>query len=877
MFLPTTIIVAAAVTTTTSLLTSPSSPHRASPPLHPPSAPTAAGWSSQAVGSTGKYIYGSFWFWVNLCLCVVLVLVSGVASGLTTGLMSFDTITLRVLQETGTPDEQTRASRVYALVKRHHLLLVTLLLTNSIAMEALPVFLDRLVPTWLAVILSVTCILFFGEVLPQAICTGPNQLTIAAFMVPFVYVLMFVMFVLAWPVSKILDKLLGREEEDIYYARSHLKALIGLHQKERRQPRNALRAPSNTRGRDIDDTVSDVSSGLGADEVVVIQGALDMAQKSLAEIMVPLDEIYMLEHKDLLTPERMRDILDAGRSRIPVYAGNRHNIRGLLLVKSLITVDPSDGVPVSDMIKNADVRRLCSPIFTSPDCNPYDLLNQFQEGRSHMAIVTSHVEAYQTAWRDNVNVDEHARVYGLVTLEDVIEELIQEDIWDEFDCDGPIQRRLRFMSAAHGGCISASSSVLHHSMNGSPPSMSARLAASSVWPLHPQQQPFYSSATTPLISPTEGGISSPPSSPNRYGAGSLWKIFQRSPAEPSSLQKQEQHQPPPPPHPYVAHHHHHTHPILGRRSAPASVGGVRNLGHGHSHQRHLVVVAGSHHHFSAHSRHQLHLRPHRSTTGARGESSVLRASTHDSNPLGVCVGGDLEEGAKVARQYHQHRRWRTSHKHWMNTPVPRGRVKEYGDEGRRRSLPWVMSLSPQRGGRRETGGAVGEDEDVEEVDVSLRAMRERKREMVFGCLPQQTKSDGVRESLLLEQGDMAVVGGCKAGGNILLVEVGRRRARERREILDKLMQRTDTEDVMAEKGRTSGRGRKECAETTEKAGTTEQPNGIDRRSSSCYSSRRGCKRYVLRTTEPHNVGEGKLRAGHSSSGVEEVIRGGWEH
>jgi len=48
-------------------------------------------------------------------------------------------------------------------VKRHHLLLVTLLMANALAMEALPLVLDRMVPSWAAVLLSVTAVLFFGE------------------------------------------------------------------------------------------------------------------------------------------------------------------------------------------------------------------------------------------------------------------------------------------------------------------------------------------------------------------------------------------------------------------------------------------------------------------------------------------------------------------------------------------------------------------------------------------------------------------------------------------------------------------------------------------------------------------------------------------
>jgi metal transporter CNNM len=55
------------------------------------------------------------------------------------------------------------AARVMPLVQRHHLLLVTLLMANALAMEALPLFLDRVLPSWAAVLLSVTAVLFFGE------------------------------------------------------------------------------------------------------------------------------------------------------------------------------------------------------------------------------------------------------------------------------------------------------------------------------------------------------------------------------------------------------------------------------------------------------------------------------------------------------------------------------------------------------------------------------------------------------------------------------------------------------------------------------------------------------------------------------------------
>lgn len=68
------------------------------------------------------------------------------------------------------------AKRVLPILQQHHWLLVTLLLANAAAMEALPIFLDALVPAYAAVIISVTAVLIFGEIIPQAVCTGPSQI-----------------------------------------------------------------------------------------------------------------------------------------------------------------------------------------------------------------------------------------------------------------------------------------------------------------------------------------------------------------------------------------------------------------------------------------------------------------------------------------------------------------------------------------------------------------------------------------------------------------------------------------------------------------------------------------------------------------------------
>jgi metal transporter CNNM len=97
-----------------------------------------------------------------------LVCMGGLMSGLTLGLLSLDQVSIKILKKTGTDAEKKYARRLLPILKHYHWLLVTLLLWNAAAMEALPIFLDKIVPDYLAIILSVTCVLIFGEVIPQA-------------------------------------------------------------------------------------------------------------------------------------------------------------------------------------------------------------------------------------------------------------------------------------------------------------------------------------------------------------------------------------------------------------------------------------------------------------------------------------------------------------------------------------------------------------------------------------------------------------------------------------------------------------------------------------------------------------------------------------
>ena len=88
------------------------------------------------------------------------VTTAALAAGLSMGMLSLDPLMLLVkIRAPRSPEEKEQAESLLPIVKKHHLLLVTLLLLNSMANEALPLFLDRLVPPYLAVLLSVTFVL----------------------------------------------------------------------------------------------------------------------------------------------------------------------------------------------------------------------------------------------------------------------------------------------------------------------------------------------------------------------------------------------------------------------------------------------------------------------------------------------------------------------------------------------------------------------------------------------------------------------------------------------------------------------------------------------------------------------------------------------
>ncbi|XP_074640811.1 uncharacterized protein LOC141898671 isoform X1 [Tubulanus polymorphus] len=380
-----------------------------------------------------KLNYTDNLFWIYIGLYTGLVLFAGLVSGLTMGLLSIDTTSLMVLKESGTPKQQKQAAKILPIVRRHHLLLVTLLLANAAAVEAMPLFLDRVSDPVTAIVVSVSAVLLFGEVFPQALCTRYG-LAIGSSLTWLVYLLMALLFVIAWPLSKFLDCLLGKEH-GTFFRRAELKALVGLH-----GPRS-------------DDSESPIdgqaTEQLTEDEVCIIKGALDMKFKTVKDAMVSLDHVYMVDLQDKMDGTKMDEILNKSHSRVPVFDRDQSNVIGILLIKCLIKLNPADEIPVSTLVKDRNFFREVP--FVKHTKPLFDLLNEFQTGKSHLSIVMRGPEEGEVETASEDGSIRKSEVVGIITLEDIIEELLQEEIIDETDIYVDVARKILVAHAIGAG------------------------------------------------------------------------------------------------------------------------------------------------------------------------------------------------------------------------------------------------------------------------------------------------------------------------------------------------------------------------------------------------------------------------------------------
>lgn len=153
---------------------------------------------------------------------------------------------------------------------------------------------------------------------------------------------------------------------------------------------------------------------LDTDALKMIQGVLDVSETQVRDIMIPRAQMVVLD-RDTAPADMLPEVIQSGHSRFPVIGENKDEVVGILLAKDLLRLALRQNGEEAQVPFNA--REVIRPAVFIPESKRLDiLLKEFRSSRNHMAIV----------------VDEYGGVAGLVTIEDVLEEIVGE-IDDEYD------------------------------------------------------------------------------------------------------------------------------------------------------------------------------------------------------------------------------------------------------------------------------------------------------------------------------------------------------------------------------------------------------------------------------------------------------------
>lgn len=163
----------------------------------------------------------------------------------------------------------------------------------------------------------------------------------------------------------------------------------------------------------------------------ILRATLDLSTRPIEDVMVSIEESFMLDINTVINREVTQEIYTRGFSRIPIFEGERTNIIGVLMAKDLILFNPDrDQMTIKQL---SSVLRERTFIDSTTTC--LQVLSYFKQGGTHLAIVTKVVTSESN--------DPYLKKIGLITLEDIIEEILDAEIEDEFEGEGKEERRLQ--------------------------------------------------------------------------------------------------------------------------------------------------------------------------------------------------------------------------------------------------------------------------------------------------------------------------------------------------------------------------------------------------------------------------------------------------
>ena len=331
---------------------------------------------------------------IAMVTALLLLILSGFVSASETSFFSLSPEELKHISD----DDSPRCRRAASLLSDSERLLATILTANNLVNVALILLMDLALSQMLVfgvewvefLVLTVILtfiLLLFGEIIPK-LYSAHNSLSFSLRAAPMLSVLT----VLLHPVSSLLMR--SKVLSDRVQSKKNINISVD-------QLEHALEL---TDSEDIQD------------EHQLLEGVIRFGDETVVDIMTSRIDMIMLDIKAGYG-EVIRCIRENFYSRVPVYSGTSDNIKGILYIKDLLPyLEKGDGFRWQSLIR---------PAFFVPETRKIDdLLHDFQTGRIHMAIV----------------VDEFGGTSGLVTLEDVIEEILGE-INDEFDDDSVSYRK----------------------------------------------------------------------------------------------------------------------------------------------------------------------------------------------------------------------------------------------------------------------------------------------------------------------------------------------------------------------------------------------------------------------------------------------------
>lgn len=314
---------------------------------------------------------------------VALVVMSGVCSGLNIALLSLRTDELERKASLG----NTLAKKVLPLRRNSHLSLVSILLFNVAVVSATSLVLEHHMTGILAGIISTLLIVIFGEILPQAFFSR-IALQYCGALAPVMHLMIIVTYPISKPLQLLLDTLVGEEHRRLH-SRRELGLIISEH------------------------LGASAASELDADEVEIMKSTLSLSEKRTKSIMTPMRSVYWLSKDTIIDADTIDEIKRRAWSRIPILDTTKATCYGVLLMKDLVDIDfDHRPTPVTDLPLR--------PTKTVGSMTALDtLFRKFISARSHLMLV-----------------ERNGKIIGIVTIEDLIEEILGHEIEDESDSLG---------------------------------------------------------------------------------------------------------------------------------------------------------------------------------------------------------------------------------------------------------------------------------------------------------------------------------------------------------------------------------------------------------------------------------------------------------